>query len=138
MDDYIPLISQYVHTATKLTTFWTTKVLSVSAPLKSYIASASHSNPDLTNLVLLLAVIYLSLGILGMVTRYVYSTVLGLIKISLLIIAMGISLWVWTSGATEVLKVAQDVLGRLVKESQIGAREGFERSQDDLWEPKIV
>jgi len=133
MDEYIPLILRYAYTATSYTTYLTTKVLSASAPLKGYLASASKSNPDLTNLALLLAVIYLSLAILGMATRYVYSTIMTMVKLVMLVVAVAVGLWVYNSGVGEVFSVLQSIAMGLMKESQKGARDGFGRGQQGDW-----
>ena len=94
------------HSATSYTTSLKTHLV---GPLKQY----ATSQPDLTNIALLLFIVYLSLVILGMASRWIYSVVVTTLRLLLFVAVIGGGIWVWQRGPqksqSDFLKVIEAV-----------------------------
>ncbi|KAI5780550.1 hypothetical protein EDC01DRAFT_594338, partial [Geopyxis carbonaria] len=97
MEDLLFIAINYARTVSSYTTYIASKALSVSSPLRQY----ATSNPDLTNIVLLLIIVYLSLSILNMTFRWVSSFISGIVRLGFWVAVVGVSIWVWHSGPQE-------------------------------------
>lgn len=94
------------HSATSYTTSLKTHLV---GPLKQY----ATSQPDLTNIALLLFIVYLSLVILGMASRWIYSVIITTLRLLLFVGVIGGGIWVWQRGPqksqSDFLKVVEMV-----------------------------
>jgi protein-S-isoprenylcysteine O-methyltransferase Ste14 len=112
MDDFLPFLLQCTHNVT----LYTAKFLSLSTPLRNYVASLSSSNPpDLKNVALLLLCLYLGLMILRMTLGWVWNMVVGVIRMMILFAIILVLVWGWNVGFGEVMKTLADI-GRMVGE----------------------
>jgi hypothetical protein len=77
------------------------------------IKSAVNSNPDLTSILLLLIILYISLMILNHVTRMMYSLILTAVKLVVLAIIITAVFWVSARGVQGVYEDAVQIFGQL-------------------------
>ncbi len=131
MDEYLLTVFRYAHKASAITSYTTTKLIAASGPLRSILQNASSSNPDLTNIALLLVVIYLSLSILGMATRWMYNIVRNLIRLAMFAAVVVMVVWVYNAGFGEVVGTLEGVGGRLMDESRKGMEEGYVKGTEE-------
>lgn len=129
MEEVLFTIFKYARTASSYTSYITSKLLSTSNPLRQY----ATSNPDLTNIVLLLIIIYLSLSILNMTVRWVYSLIAGIARLGFWIAVVGVGIWVWQSGPQEVVQVISELGRRLKEEASKGSEEGYGYAVKQDW-----
>ncbi|RPB03195.1 hypothetical protein L873DRAFT_1801337 [Choiromyces venosus 120613-1] len=106
MDEILFYAMNIAHSATSYTTSLKTHLL---GPLKQY----ATSQPDLMNIALLLVIVYLSLSILGMASRWIYSVVITTLRLLLFVVIVGGAIWVWQRGPqksqSDFLKVVKMV-----------------------------
>ncbi|KAG0634317.1 hypothetical protein HOY80DRAFT_928892 [Tuber brumale] len=106
MDEILLHVMNVAHSATSYTTMLKAHLIS---PLKQY----ATSQPDLMNIVLLLVIVYLSLSILGMASRWIYSVVISTLRLLLFVALVGGGIWVWQRGPqksqSDFLKVVEVV-----------------------------
>jgi len=82
MDEIFLYVMNIAHSATSYTTSLKTHLVN---PLKQY----ATSQPDLMNIALLLVIVYLSLAILGMASRWIYSVVITTLRLLLFVAVVG-------------------------------------------------
>ncbi|CUS08710.1 unnamed protein product [Tuber aestivum] len=91
MDEILFHVMNIAYGATSYTTSLKTQLV---VPLKQY----ATSQPDLMNIALLLVIVYLSLSILGMASRWIYSIVITTLRLLLFVAVIGGGIWVWQRG----------------------------------------
>jgi Nuclear pore assembly and biogenesis len=79
------------------------------------IKNALKSNPDLTSILILLIILYVSLLILGHVTRMMFSFVTGIIKLAIICLVLIAILWVAQRGVPGALSDAYQVFDNVDK-----------------------
>jgi phosphoglycerol transferase MdoB-like AlkP superfamily enzyme len=121
MDSLLPLLLYTAHNLSVYSTVLTSHLLSASSPLRSYLSS----NPDLTTIALLLIILYLSIAILGMATRWIYGMVVMVIRLAFLVGAVAVGVWVYSVGAAEAVKTLAQVAESVRGEIEKGGREGW-------------
>lgn len=95
----------YIHTAVY---HW----IATAAPI---VRNALKSNPDLTSVLILVVILYISLLILGHVTRMMFAFVTGIIKLTLICLVLVAILWVAQRGVTGAMDDAYQVFDSVDK-----------------------
>lgn len=106
MEDIIYQAINFAHSATSYTSSITGHLYSTLSPLREY----AHSQPDLMNIALLLLIVYLSLSILGMASRWIYGVLVTTIRLLFILFVLAASAWIWQRGGA-----AKGDLERLVE-----------------------
>ncbi|KAI5839958.1 hypothetical protein DFP73DRAFT_559667 [Morchella snyderi] len=94
-DNLLFQLFNFAHSATTYTYTLTTNLYGILSPLREY----AHSQPDLMNIALLLLIVYLSLSILGMASRWIYGVLVTTIRLLFIMFIVVASMWLWQRGA---------------------------------------
>ncbi|KAH8150967.1 uncharacterized protein LAJ45_05150 [Morchella importuna] len=93
-DDLLFQLFHFAHSASSYTSTLTTNLYDLLSPLREY----AHSQPDLMNIALLLLIVYLSLSILGMASRWIYGVLVTTIRLLFIMFVVVASMWLWQRG----------------------------------------
>ena len=102
MDDLIPLLLATAQNFTVSSAALAARALTLAAPLRQYVLSVEQNPPELTTVVLLLVIIYLSLAILRMATQWVWSMVMFVVRLVVVAVVAGLGMWIYRDGVDEV------------------------------------
>lgn len=106
MEDVVFQAINFAHYATSYASGITGHIYSTFSPLREYV----HSQPDLMNIALLLLIVYLSLSILGMASRWIYGVLVTTLRLLFILFVVAAGAWVWQRGGA-----ARGDLERLVE-----------------------
>lgn len=91
MDELVFYAMHIAHSASSYTSMLKTQVYT---PLRQY----ATSQPDLLNIALLLVIVYLSLSILSMATRWIYAILITTVRLLFVTLVVVAGIWVWQRG----------------------------------------
>lgn len=125
MEDIVYQAITFAHSATSYASGVTEHLYSIFSPLREYV----NSQPDLMNVALLLLIVYLSLSILGMASRWIYGVLVTTIRLLFILFIVAAGAWVWQRGgaARGDLERLVDMVGKATSRAGAGAGSGAGR-----------
>lgn len=120
MEEIVFKAISLAHYATSYASSITENFSSTFSPLREYV----NSQPDLMNVALLLLIVYLSLSILGMASRWIYGVLVTTIRLLFILFVVAAGAWIWQRGgaARGDLERLADMVGKAT--SGVGAGAG--------------
>lgn len=122
MEDIVYQAITFAHSATSYASGASEYLYSVFSPLREYV----DSQPDLMNIALLLLIVYLSLSILGMASRWIYGVLVTTIRLLFILFVLAAGAWVWQRGgaARGDLERLVEMVGKATNGAGAGAGAG--------------
>lgn len=120
MEDIVYQAISFMHYATSYGSSITESLYATFSPLREYV----DSQPDLMNIALLLLIVYLSLSILGMASRWIYGVLVTTIRLLFILFIVAAGAWIWQRGgaARGDLERLVDMVGKATSGAGAGAR----------------
>ncbi|KAL0633711.1 hypothetical protein Q9L58_007380 [Maublancomyces gigas] len=119
MEDIVYQAISLAHYATSYASSITESLYNTFSPLREYV----DSQPDLMNVALLLLIVYLSLSILGMASRWIYGVLVTTIRLLFILFIVAAGAWIWQRGgaARGDLERLVDMVGKATSGAGAGA-----------------
>jgi undecaprenyl pyrophosphate phosphatase UppP len=91
MDEFFVYAMHVARGASSYTSVFRSQVIT---PLRQY----ATSQQDLMNIALLLVIVYLTLTILGMASRWIYAILISTVRMLMFVLVIGGGIWMWKRG----------------------------------------